>query len=330
MFMAPLHYKNLEVERNKFLVAAKSNYDVIVHNNPIIRKDLLWWKCNILNSKKDILPTPVDITLYSDASMKGWGGHTTDNTSTGGDWNEAEQKLHINTLELKAAFFTLQCFCSEVSNVHVRLMMDNTSAIACVNNFGSMKLHLLEISNDMFAWALSRDIYLTAGYIPGKDNVLADKESRTRNLDAEWQLKKKWFDYIVSQLGAPDIDLFASRINKQLDRYVSWRPDPHAQFIDAFSESWSGFYAYIFPPFSVMARVLRKLSTDAADAIVVFPNWPSQIWYPRLLKMQVGQSFKLPWGCLTMPQQPDLVHPLNKSLNLRVCRLSGVNMRLKD
>ncbi len=109
-----------------------------------------------------------------------------------------------------------------------------------------MKLHLLEISNDMFDWAISRDITLSAGYIPGKDNVLADKESRTCNLDTEWKLKPKLFDYIVSQFGAPDIDLFASRSNKQLDNYVSWRPDPYAKFIDAFSESWSQFYSQYF------------------------------------------------------------------------------------
>ncbi len=147
--------------------------------------------------------------------------------------------------------------------------MDNATAIACVNNYGSMKLHLLAVSNEMFEWALSWDIILSAGYIPGKDNVLADKESCTHNLDTEWKLKPKWFDYIVSQFGTPDIDLFASRINKQLDNYVSWHPDPYAKFIDAFSESWSQFYSYIFPPFSVMTRVLRKLEVNGTSAIVI-------------------------------------------------------------
>ncbi len=38
VFMAPLHYKKLQVECNNILVVAKGDYDVIVHNNPIIRK----------------------------------------------------------------------------------------------------------------------------------------------------------------------------------------------------------------------------------------------------------------------------------------------------
>ena len=32
----------------------------------------------------------------------------------------------------------------------------------------------------------------------------------------------------------PEIDLFASRLNKQLPQYCAYRPDPDAKFIDAF------------------------------------------------------------------------------------------------
>ena len=45
----------------------------------------------------------------------------------------------------------------------------------------------------------------------------------------------------------PDIDLFASRINKQYEKYVSYRPDPDAIAINAFSLDWanSKFYAFL-------------------------------------------------------------------------------------
>ena len=61
--------------------------------------------------------------------------------------------------------------------MHVRLMMDNTTAVACVINYGSMEIHLLELAHDMINWALARNILLSAGYVPGVDNCLADKES---------------------------------------------------------------------------------------------------------------------------------------------------------
>ena len=43
--------------------------------------------------------------------------------------------------------------------------MDNTTAVACVNNYGSMKLHLLKIAHEMLNWALAKNIILSLGYV---------------------------------------------------------------------------------------------------------------------------------------------------------------------
>ena len=51
----------------------------------------------------------------------------------------------------------------------------------------------------------------------------------------EWKPRESVFKQIVSTFGKPDIDLFASRINHQLPNYISWKPDPGAKAIDAFS-----------------------------------------------------------------------------------------------
>ena len=45
-----------------------------------------------------------------------------------------------------------------------------------------------------------------------------------------------------------DIDLFASRINKQYKKCASYRPDPDAIAINAFSLDWANFEFYTFPP----------------------------------------------------------------------------------
>ena len=47
----------------------------------------------------------------------------------------------------------------------------------------------------------------------------------------------------------PDIDLLASRIDKQYKKYVSYRPDPDAIAINAFSLDWANFKILCFPPF---------------------------------------------------------------------------------
>lgn len=64
--------------------------------------------------------------------------------------------------------------------------------------------------------------------IPGKDNILADRESRIKNNDTEWKLNPKIFHQITSIGAIPSIDLFASRINYQIKPFVSWREDPEA------------------------------------------------------------------------------------------------------
>ncbi len=325
VWMAGLHYKPLEIERNKALSLHAGNFDAHMFMNTI-QVELQWWIDTILSSIKFVKVPKVDLTLFSDASNKGWGGHIENGASTGGDWSAIEMKSHINILELKAAFLTLQSFCSKLSNAHVKLMLDNTTAIACINKFGSVKPLLMEQTQYLYTWVLERNIRLSAGHVPGKKNVLADKESRTHNYDIEWSLKKKWFDWIVSQFGKPDIDLFASRINKQLDNYVAWRPDPHARYIDAFSISWSDFYGYLFPPFNLMSRVVSKLEADHASAILLYPEWTTQPWLPRLQQLVVGIPIVLPWDALILPQCPGESHPLKAKLNLRAAMVSAKQM----
>ncbi len=323
VWSAPLHYKRLEMERNRYLAIARGNYDYKVVKSQIVQSELNWWIANIQGSMRYVVYPAPELTLYSDASGKGWGGHIKDGPSTGGDWSEAEAKDHINVLELKGAFLTLQAFASEYENCHIKMMLDNTTAIACINKFGSSKPKLLNVCLELFAWAQIRNNFLSAAYVPGVENVLADKESRTHNVDTEWQLKPKWFQYLCEQFGTPDIDLFASRINTQLKNYVSWRPDPTAQWVDAFSMSWKGLFVYLFPPFSLMTKVLQQLDRDHAKAVVVYPNWSTMVWFARLQQRRIGKPIALPPNCLTLPQSPDKLHPLGKRLHIYACVLQG-------
>ena len=78
-------------------------------------------------------------------------------------------------------------------------------------------------------------MWLSAAHIAGTVNIGADKQSRVLEDATEWKLNPALFQKIVEKLGKPDIDLFATRINKQLDRYVSLHPEPEAMAINAFS-----------------------------------------------------------------------------------------------
>ena len=47
--------------------------------------------------------------------------------------------------------------------------------------------------------------------------------------------------------------------------------DPLAYHIDAFTMSWAN-ELYLFPPFSLLPRVLQKLTYNAAEAVVILPD----------------------------------------------------------
>ena len=78
-----------------------------------------------------------NVSLEIDASWTGWGA-VCKGFKTGGPWSKQEQRLHINCLELPAAFLAFKCFFKNKRSIHVLQKMDNTSAIAYSNKMGGM------------------------------------------------------------------------------------------------------------------------------------------------------------------------------------------------
>lgn len=123
---------------------------------------------------------------------------------------------------------------------------------------GGMRFpHLTQLTKELWQWCESRRIHVFASYIRSSDNCVADAESRRVRPDIEWELTDNAFQDIVRCFGQPDIDLFASRINKKCEKYVSWHQDPDAYDVNAFTISWSGYFFYAFSPFSVLLKTIR-------------------------------------------------------------------------
>jgi len=72
----------------------------------------------------------------------------------------------------------------------------------------------------------------------GIQNETADRLSRNLQDKTERQLNPRVFKTLSEQWGRPEIDLFASRHNYQLNPFVSWHADPDAFATDAVSLSW--------------------------------------------------------------------------------------------
>jgi len=220
-----LHIKTFE--RVKFLALSKANdnFSAIMQIPSHLSEDFQWWS-NILsdpNQVNTIRSVPIR-EIFSDASLSGWGASWGE-FRTHGWWSSKEKINHINLLELNA-YFALQCFASNLWNCEILLRVDNTTAIACINRFGSIQHpHLQSIARKIWTWCEARNVLVFASYIVSIDNTIADYELRIVSMDTEWSLSEEAFAQLSSKFGPVDIDLFASIINAKCSAYVSWLPD---------------------------------------------------------------------------------------------------------
>ena len=302
------HYKQIEIDKIIGLTkAGPAQFDGSMHISEKGWDDLSWWVGNIQSGKKDIKPKTPDITLTTDASKEGWGAVVEDRRS-GGRWSPDESTLHINVLEMKAVLLGLETFLRHEKDVTIKILSDNCTTVSYINKMGgtkSMKCNTL--ARELWRWAEERKVWLIASYIPGRLNVEADFESRHFSDDTEWSLNESIFQDICTEIGKPDVDLFASRHNYKVNTYVSWVPDPKASYVDAFSLNWATLnLCYLFPPFSLIGRCLQKIQMERATAILVTPNWPGQAWYSKLIMLCRGK-YRI------VQSQPDNLFPCFQS-----------------
>ena len=225
----------------------------------------------------------------------------------------------------------LKCFEEKVRQQHVKLMVDNMTAVTILNKMGaSHSWELNELNKEIWPWCIHRGIRLTLAHIPGKTNIVADRESRQHRRKFEWTLDQELYEEGICRMSVkPDIDLFASRLNCRLKPYVSYKPDLGAVAADAFTVQWSQYVCYPSPPFSMIMRTLQKIQQNQATGVLLVPFWPTQASWPTLTRMLIQAPLVLPnrMDTLYLPQDPSAVHPL---MSLLLCHSSGNICRVKE
>ena len=325
VLQAPLHYRGIQHLKNSNMFPQVVN-NLNIPLDPHALEDLRWWVDNLyLANGRPIRDSLPHLMIQSDASNSGWGA-VSNGVNARGTWTREESNLHINCKELLAASFAVKAFTKELQNVHVLIQIDNTTTIAYINKMGGAKRCLLDhYARHLWGWCLQRRITLRAEHIPGRLNTIADRKSRAKPDSSDWHLNQQSFQILMRDLGRCTIDLFASRTNHQLPRFYSYKPDPEAEAIDALTQPWAGEIGYAFPPFSLVAKCLRKVIHEGATITLVCPVWPTQPWYAQLLQLVVATPILLPTtaGLLIGPQGQE--HPLvnNKTLLLAGWRVSG-------
>ena len=189
---ALLHYRALQ----KAYIAClhkrghhTKSQQVQVSLNSQAMEELQWWTSPLIleHNGTSLHPSPIDMTITTDASTKGWGA-VCKGRKTGGRWSSSEANQHINYLELKAAYLAIQALVKEETETprHLRLLIDNTTAVAYINKKGGTRsAQLASLAMEIWAYCLSRQIWLAAKHLPGLMNSEADYASRNFNTHTE-------------------------------------------------------------------------------------------------------------------------------------------------
>ena len=156
------------------------------------------------------VPTPT-LEVMTDASLHGWCGLLLPH-KVEGVWAQEVSSHSMNWKELKAIHLTISHFASSLRGRCVRVLSDNTTALACLRRQGSLhSIHLLDLSREVLELTLSLGITLVPLHIKGVLNVLADNGSGDAPISTEWSLDRRSFVWLCSLLGCPQVDLFATR-----------------------------------------------------------------------------------------------------------------------
>ena len=266
----------------------------------LAQKDLEWWRDNLRqNNGKPILARPPDVTLDTDASEKGWGAV---HFSPTGARKECQgfftSELTSNNRELLAIHHSVVSLVHSENwrGISVRVRTDNQTSMSYINRMGGREPHLSRVAEKIHTFCLERKILLTAEYLPGLENSVADSLSRVESDWTEAQLHPHLFALVETRWGPHTLDCFAAQTNAQCAQYVSLRLDPSTKYTDFLSRPASRKEnLWAFPPFALLGRLLRKIEEEEMPSIsLLIPVWPAQPWWPVFPRLLADWPLLLP------------------------------------
>ena len=110
-------------------------------------------------------------------------------------------------------------------------------------------------------------------------NTTADRD--------HWRLSSAWFELLQAWAAeAVTMDLMAERDNARCPQFFALHLSKDAVGVpDAFANEWPEGLLYCFPPMHLVPSVLRHVAQSSARVLLVVPDWPSQPWWPLLLRL---------------------------------------------
>lgn len=174
--------------------------------------------------------------------------------------------------------------------------MDNQTAVSYITQQGGTKsLALHQLATKILHWAEAHVEDLTAVYIPGSQNMIADHLSRRFPSRGEWAISSHYIQPIFARRGAPNVDLMATPGNAQVPEFATRFRYNEAIAQDTFSILLQFTLVYLFSSIPLILRTLLKIVKEEVHAILNVPFWPRMPWFPLLLQMASAPPVHLPF-----------------------------------
>ena len=224
----------------------------------------------------------VDVITYSDAGEPGWRGYCVQVAGyiAKGMWRPEERISSSTWRELKATYMVLLSYISNLGGRTIKHRTDNKN-VEYILTTGSRKEKLHKLAVDIYKLCKENHIILIPEWIPREENWLADQ--MTKNIDYDdYMLHPDLFAMLDILWGPHSVDRFSSFRTRQVPRFnLKWL-NPLTEDIDAFTVTWSGENNWIFPPPTLIPKVLRHMESGKEDGTLIAPLWVSAPWWPLL------------------------------------------------
>lgn len=278
------------------LLRQKTSWETILWLDMATMKDLLWWDTALLNwNGRNITTRPVDIQMETDASQTGWGARLINSgEQAAGFWDYTMSTAPSNARELMAVLMAVLSFKESLIGKSVQVLTDNISTTAYIMHMGGPSAGLTKMVANLWAICYKYGIDLTARYLAGKDNLVADRLSRLEP-QHEWQLHPNIFRTLDGMWGPHTIDRFASMKNKLIDNYNAQYWDPLCSGVDALAQiDWKRHNNFVNCPFNLLPKVLEKIMLTQCMATIIAPWWPGRPWFSILKRLSIVHPWRIP------------------------------------